>query len=104
METFSPRHKKKDFDPFVTALQKQSRTEKPQQNSSNLSPLKVSDLLFDHESNQENTKKFASVSSSSSSSSSSFVFFSFFNDLTLVKKMKNQRLVAIPKFFRRLTK
>ncbi|KAG5587629.1 hypothetical protein H5410_048063 [Solanum commersonii] len=29
METFSPRHKKKDFDQFVTTLQKQSRTEKP---------------------------------------------------------------------------
>uniref|UniRef100_M1DXQ6 Calmodulin-binding protein n=1 Tax=Solanum tuberosum TaxID=4113 RepID=M1DXQ6_SOLTU len=72
METFSPRHKKKDFDAFVTALQKQSRTEKPHQNSSNLSPLKISNLLFDHESNQENTKKSAFVSSSSSSSSSSF--------------------------------
>lgn len=76
-ETFSPRHKKKDFDPFAAALQKQSRTEDPQkitkrgrnQNLERSKELRVSDLLFDHENNQENTKKSASVSSSSSSSS-----------------------------------
>lgn len=82
-EAFSPRHKKKDFE-------KQSQTEDPQmvsergrnqnlENSSSsrekgtrsLSPFRVSDLLYDQESNQQNPKKSASVSSSSSSSSSS---------------------------------
>ncbi|OIT07218.1 PREDICTED: uncharacterized protein DDB_G0271670-like [Nicotiana attenuata] len=80
-EAFSPRHKKKDFDPLAAALQKQSQTEDYQnlENSSSsrekgtrsLSPFRVSDLLYDQESNQQNPKKSASVSSSSSSSSSS---------------------------------
>ncbi|XP_022896784.1 uncharacterized protein LOC111410594 [Olea europaea var. sylvestris] len=82
-EAFSPRHRKKDFDPFAAAIE-QNRKENIQEISRgrerstsssrhkqtrSLSPSRVSDLLFDPDTNQEKTKNSSKASLFSSLSS-----------------------------------
>ncbi|CAK9172925.1 unnamed protein product [Ilex paraguariensis] len=87
-EALSPRHRRKDFDPFAAAIE-QTRREHSQEhtnkqrgrerthNSSgtatirhkatrSLSPFRVSDILFDQETNQQSPKNSSSSSTSGS--------------------------------------
>nr|GMD00094.1 herbivore elicitor-regulated 1 [Ipomoea batatas] len=90
-EAFSPRHRRKDFDPFSAAIEQSRKDDKDDTDSSNqrrgrdptaarsnsrhkgtrsLSPFRISDLLLDRD---ENTCSSSSSSSSSSAAVSSFI-------------------------------
>ncbi|CAI9786329.1 unnamed protein product [Fraxinus pennsylvanica] len=67
---FSPRHRKEEFDPFAAAIN-QTQKENIQESSrrtKSLSPFRVSDLLFDADNNQRESKNSSAVPSSSNSS------------------------------------
>ncbi|XP_022860901.1 uncharacterized protein LOC111381351 [Olea europaea var. sylvestris] len=105
-DAFSPRHRKKDFDPFAAAIE-QTRKENIQQtsrgrersNSSSrhkqtrsLSPFRVSDLLFDPDTNQQVAKDSSKSSLFSSSSFSSLWYKKWkIKDLLLFRSASESR-------------
>ncbi|KAL2254672.1 uncharacterized protein LOC105169569 [Sesamum indicum] len=114
-EAFSPRHRRKDFDPFAAALE-QTRKENDQQNmhdkrgrertsnssstapgsrnknSRSLSPFRVSDLLFDPEEPAKNPSTTSNNSLFSSSSFSSFWYKKWkIKDLLLFRSASESR-------------
>ncbi|KAK4437848.1 hypothetical protein Salat_0118800 [Sesamum alatum] len=116
-EAFSPRHRKKEFDPFAAALE-ETRKEKDQENindkrgrektcsnssssagpasrnknSRSLSPFRVSDLLFDPEEPAKNSSTTSNNSLFSSSSFSSFWYKKWkIKDLLLFRSASESR-------------
>ncbi|KAL2512164.1 Serine carboxypeptidase-like 40 [Abeliophyllum distichum] len=99
---FSPRHRKKEFDPFTAGL-KQTRKENIQESSrrtKSLTPFRVSDLLFDADNNQA---KNSSALSSSSSNSSIFSASSWYRkwkikDFLLFRSASESRATELKKY------
>ncbi|CAA2978316.1 Hypothetical predicted protein [Olea europaea subsp. europaea] len=106
---FSPRHRKKEFDPFAAAIE-QTQKENIQETSrrtKSLSPFRVSDLLFDPDNNQvqEASKNSCAVSSSSSTSSNSSISSASswykkwkIKDLLLFRSASESRATELKKF------
>ncbi|CAI9770014.1 unnamed protein product [Fraxinus pennsylvanica] len=106
-EAFSPRHRKNEFDPFAAAIeqtrkksiQEISRGRERSTSSSSrhkqtrsLSPFRVSDLLFDPDTNQETTKNSSKASLFLTSSFSSLWYKNWkIKDLLLFRSASESR-------------
>ncbi|KAL2537368.1 hypothetical protein Fot_18759 [Forsythia ovata] len=103
-KNFSPRHRKKEFDPFAAGLKQTSWKENIQESSrrtKSLTPFRVSDLLFDADNNE--AKNSSAVSSSSSPNSSIFSASSWYRkwkikDLLLFRSASESRATELKNY------